>query len=120
MSTSIGADVGAGTINGAAWGLVSMAVSWTRDPAAVGTSTADSWAAGLSDKVEAVGFCSTVVVEVLGCPCGDQNDLMRLLGEGLVVHVLGCMAEVHVVLVTMSVGLKKITSPVRCDAYIVA
>ena len=57
---------------------------------------------------------------VAGHPHGDQDGLVSLSGEGLVMHLLSCVIEVHVALVAASAWLKKVTSPIGHDPRFVA
>ena len=51
---------------------------------------------------------------------GDQDGLTRPLDKSLVVHVLSCMAEVHIMLASAGIGLEEVSSPIGHDAHIVA
>ena len=56
----------------------------------------------------------------MGYPHGDQNGLTSSLGKGLIMHILDYMAEVHILLTTVSMELKEVTSSFRHDTHVVA
>ena len=79
LSTSIGADVEAGSTNGATTGSVSIVGSWTGGPASTGAGAADSQVARLPDNGGVVELCSTAVVGFQGDPAVARMVLRALL-----------------------------------------
>ena len=51
---------------------------------------------------------------------GDQNGLVSLPGEGLVMCLLSCVTEVHVMLAGASIWLEEVASPIRHDPCLLA
>ena len=114
-----GVDVDAGSTDGAAVGLVSMAGSWTAGPASPGAGASDSWAAKLPDTGGAVELSSTATAGLQGAPAVTKMVLRACLARDsmrLLIHV----AKVHIALAAASVRLEEVVSPIGCDSRLLA